>query len=214
MRRFIFYFCVTMFCNITFLAMSQNVISLKNGSIIKGALIEMTPTDSLKIKTPDGSLFIVAMSEVDKITEEKVTQKESPDNHIENYLKRGFRIIPELGFHVGEYFLLMASCTAGYQLNQSLFVGGGIAPAYNGETYFVPIYCSVRYDLFNANKSPFLDGHIGYSIGDDYNTGLYLYVGGGYRMKKLSLSAGYTSIHYGSHMLGLNYFSCSVGYEF
>ena len=54
--------------------MSQNVISLKNGSIIKGTIIEMTLTDSLKIKTPDGSFFIVAMNEVDKITEEKIYQ--------------------------------------------------------------------------------------------------------------------------------------------
>lgn len=47
------------------------VVYLKNGSIIKGVIIEQVPNVSLKIKTGDGSLIICQMSDVTKITKEE-----------------------------------------------------------------------------------------------------------------------------------------------
>ena len=45
----------------------QEVVYLKNGSIIKGVVIEQVPGESLKIQTYDGSIFVYKMSEVEKI---------------------------------------------------------------------------------------------------------------------------------------------------
>ncbi|MDP4116698.1 MAG: hypothetical protein Q8903_11220 [Bacteroidota bacterium] len=50
-----------------------NVIYLKNGSIIKGDIIELT--DSVKIQTSDGSIFIYSMQDVKKIAKGE-TKKE------------------------------------------------------------------------------------------------------------------------------------------
>ncbi len=49
----------------------RDVVELKNGSIIKGIIIEQVPNQTIKIKTADGSLFVYNMAEVIKITKEE-----------------------------------------------------------------------------------------------------------------------------------------------
>lgn len=46
------------------------VVYLKNGSIIRGMIIEQIPNVSLKIQTRDGNVFVYKMEEVEKITKE------------------------------------------------------------------------------------------------------------------------------------------------
>jgi hypothetical protein len=46
------------------------VVYLKNGSVIRGMIIEQTPNVSLKIQTKDGSIFVYKMEEVSKMTKE------------------------------------------------------------------------------------------------------------------------------------------------
>ncbi len=48
-----------------------DVVYLKNGSIIKGIIMEQIPNESIKIQTKDGSLFVFKMEEVEKITKEE-----------------------------------------------------------------------------------------------------------------------------------------------
>lgn len=47
-----------------------DVVYLKNGSVIRGMVIEQTPNVSLKIQTKDGSIFVYKMEEVEKMTKE------------------------------------------------------------------------------------------------------------------------------------------------
>lgn len=47
-----------------------DVVYLKNGSIIKGMIIEQIPNTSLKIQTKDESVFVYKMDEVQKMTKE------------------------------------------------------------------------------------------------------------------------------------------------
>jgi hypothetical protein len=51
-----------------------DVVYLKNGSIIRGTIIEQVPGVSLKIETSDGSVFFYKMEEIEKITKEKVSE--------------------------------------------------------------------------------------------------------------------------------------------
>lgn len=48
----------------------SNVIYLKNGSMIRGQIIEEIPNETIKIQTADGSIFVYKMDEVLKITHE------------------------------------------------------------------------------------------------------------------------------------------------
>lgn len=102
----------------------EEVVYLKNGSIIRGTIIEQVPNQTLKIQTKDGSVFVFNLNEVQKITKEvpysnpvntntQVTNQSNNENIVNNtdentysatdskekkeYLKKGFLGITELG---------------------------------------------------------------------------------------------------------------------
>ncbi len=49
----------------------QEVVYLKNGSIVRGTIIEQVPGKNLKLETADGSVFVYDMTDVEKITKEE-----------------------------------------------------------------------------------------------------------------------------------------------
>lgn len=55
-----------------------DVIYLKNGSVVRGTIIEQIPNESIKIETSDGSVFVFKMSDVEKITKEQTSAQPSP----------------------------------------------------------------------------------------------------------------------------------------
>ena len=60
--------CLAM-CGVAF-GFSQNyqdVVYLKNGSVIRGVVVEQVPGVSLKVQTADGNMFVYEMSEVEKM---------------------------------------------------------------------------------------------------------------------------------------------------
>ena len=48
----------------------RDMVYLKNGSILKGKIVEFIPDKGVKIQVADGSIFAYTMSEVEKITKE------------------------------------------------------------------------------------------------------------------------------------------------
>jgi len=73
MKRFYFLLCMLCFFIVSISAQNiQDVVYLKNGSIVRGIIIEQIPNQSLKIKTKDGSVFVYKMIEVDKMTKEEI----------------------------------------------------------------------------------------------------------------------------------------------
>ena len=50
----------------------EDVVYLKNGSVIHGLIIEQVPNESLKIQTKDRNIFVFKMDEISKITKEEV----------------------------------------------------------------------------------------------------------------------------------------------
>lgn len=55
----------------------RDILSLKNGSIIKGRILELIPDKIVKIKTADGNIFVFPISEVERISKETLPEKES-----------------------------------------------------------------------------------------------------------------------------------------
>jgi hypothetical protein len=55
---------------------AQDILYLKNGSIIKGTIVELVPDKNVRIQTADGSIFVYTMAEVEKITKEQKAQFE------------------------------------------------------------------------------------------------------------------------------------------
>jgi hypothetical protein len=56
---------------------SQDVVYLKNGSIIHGIIIEQVPFKTVKIQTKDGNVFVYKMEEIEKVTKEQNTGQPS-----------------------------------------------------------------------------------------------------------------------------------------
>lgn len=86
------------FTTISLLSFGQNqyqdVVYLKNGSIIRGIIIEQIPNKSIKIETYDKSLFVFTYDEIEKITKELEVSRNNNKNIGLN--KRGY-----LGISVG-----------------------------------------------------------------------------------------------------------------
>lgn len=162
------------------------VVYLKNGSIIKGIIIEQVPNVSLKIKTADGSLFVYSLSEVEKITKEETVR--TRDNRVtaRNTLK-GYKGFVDAGYifdtsdnNAGKFSI---STSHGYQFNNYLFLGAGMAIDCYTDTdesqFGVPIFANFRANFINKKITPFADLKSGYSVGDI--NGAYVALGLGVR---------------------------------
>ncbi len=184
-------------------AMAQDVVYLKNGSVIKGSVVEIKPSESLKIKTADGSLFVYKMSEVDRIERDNnASSRNNGSGDSDVYLKRGFRGFVDFGGSLGfgdtkQNYQGSISFTGGYQINSMLFVGGGVAPTVNFNDFdqticVVPLYAAVRLDFLKNKVSPYINARAGYSINTDNPeySAAYFYGGVGVRLRKFNLGAG------------------------
>ena len=49
----------------------QDVVYLKNGSIVRGDIIEMVPDETVKVQTFDGSVFVFSYADVEKFAKEE-----------------------------------------------------------------------------------------------------------------------------------------------
>lgn len=70
-----------------------DVVHLKNGSEIRGFIIEQIPGEKLRIRIQGGSELVYKMSEVRKITREKVEKPPEDEQEFKSY--------PELGITLG-----------------------------------------------------------------------------------------------------------------
>ncbi len=128
---------------------AQNVVNLKNGSIIRGELIEYLPGEKTTIQTPDGNIFVFDDEDIASVTrdESKTVNKMVSGN--EKFLApRGYRGFVDITpFDVTFQGLAFSmNTTHGYQFNHNVFVGGGIGFSVNyGSEYFsIPIYASFK----------------------------------------------------------------------
>ena len=201
----------------------QEVVYLKNGSVIKGVVIEQVPGVSLKIRTNDGSIFAYSMSEVEKISKEEsaTTRITSNSSGTASSLDFGYRGFVDLGFTVGlgyDYGGRVAFFTShGVQILPQLYVGGGV-----GVNYFydldgvsIPLFVDVRTDLKKAKISPFVDLKLGYSVADI--KGFYLSPTIGCRFNRFSLGLSYEMQKfdfYGYSLTNLDGLSIKLSFEF
>lgn len=151
----------------------EDVIYLKNGSIIRGVLIEQVPNQSYKIQTKDGNVFVYDIKDVLKLTKEedknsifknqnnfnKLTQT-SKTNGYKGYIDGVF------GFGLNSGSVIGLQTVNGILLSPNLFIGLGVGlDRYNTNTQFnmIPIFLDFKYYFNNNNVSPFFNASGGYS---------------------------------------------------
>jgi hypothetical protein len=175
MKKFYLLISALIFISLTTIAQVDiDIVYLKNGSIIKGKIIEEVPNQSIKIKTGDGNIFVYKIDEIEKITKETVEDEESFEPFKKTSQNKGFigSISGGLGIPVGELangWLLGFNVTgnAGYVFNN--LIATRLDISYNNFAYNTPsglsgisggsfTIISLRGDLLigNFNKKSFL----------------------------------------------------------
>jgi hypothetical protein len=178
----------------------QDVVYLKNGSVIRGIIIEQIPNESLKIQTVDENIFAYNISEVAKITKEAIKNNRTRKNNSNNY--GSYRGFVDIGYTIGirtdiNCGRLELTTSQGYQFNPYLFLGLGVGAHYfiGPESYAMPIFADIRANFSRGKVIPFSGLKIGYVAGE--RNGLYLnsFVGGKFMITSkfaFNLSFGYT----------------------
>ena len=204
----------------------QDVLYLKNGSVIRGVLIEQIPNVSVKIQTSDGSVFAYEMEDVEKMAKEQKQKTEKEKKTTEptgklKYPNRGYRGILSLSYVTGNDVDGFSFTTVhGAQIFPKLFVGGGIGIedisyldmkyfGNNSEWLFVPVFADVRFDFVKYKISPFVDLRLGVRFGDVSD--VYFAPSVGCRFSHFNLSLGYEAIQY-SYTLGNTTKTTYTGY--
>ena len=165
-----------------------DVVHLKNGSIIKGIIIEQIPGKSVRIKTSDGSEYVYPETAVVKFTKEEKPKevlklKDNPMSYINNYKRKGKGY-----FFEAEILNSQRSSglriTNGYRFNR--FAKLGIA--LGGETLNIQNYGGylgrsqiqrlsanlvLSGDVLDKRITPFYQFELGYAFDPNYYSNSY-----------------------------------------
>ena len=165
----------------------DEVVYLKNGSVIRGIIVEQVPNKSLKIHTADGNLFVFDMDEVEKITKERrgrrgYDQEQSYEET--NKIGRPMGMVQFFGLGYQEFdnyydegaAYLNYNFVYGYQFVGRFFVGGGIGMEhmvgdmlYDTYNLRIPVFAAFKVNFTKTRVSPFVQLDAGYHFNtDDY----------------------------------------------
>jgi len=155
---------------------TRDVVYLKNGSIIKGDILEVVPNESLKIKTSDGSIFVFKMEEVDRTGKEESEKnqtsgpgKDRPHPKSSGYLLM-VRLGPNLETSDGKSNFSGGIINA-FQVNPYISLGiGAEATNYvyheisNSSVMIYPVFFDARFYDARRTVQPMFSAQVGYGI--------------------------------------------------
>jgi len=176
-------------------AQQKDVVYLKNGSIIKGNVLEAVQNGTIKIETRDGSLFVFNMDDVIKIEKENITTNASANHEADergrrskSYLQpkaifptpKGYFVLAKLGPIVRPFegVDFSASFINGVHLMEYISVGVGIDVAnitYDDDNFstitVMPVYLDARFYIPKRRVNPMFHFQFGYGTVIDKSGG-------------------------------------------
>jgi len=147
----------------------EDVVYLKNGSIIHGIIIEQVPSVSIKIKSGP-NIFFYKMDEIEKFTKEEIKKEEEGGGmHDYEFKKKGFVFNYELGFvdypAGSDLALLSVMLVHGYQFNPHFSLGIGAGAEISSQSvYNIPAYLDARIYFLKTRCTPFFNIATGYNL--------------------------------------------------
>ena len=140
----------------------RDVVYLKNGSIIRGLVVELVPDHQVKIATADGSIFVYPVSDVLRMEKEDdydfgpfSRRYYRYNNHNPLQRRHGYVGMVEGGLNLSLNDGYMGGAlytTHGAQITDKWFVGVGWGCDGSDEHTYSSFYADARY-FFNKNKS-------------------------------------------------------------
>ncbi|MGC8865532.1 MAG: hypothetical protein ACP5O2_07405 [Bacteroidales bacterium] len=220
----------------------EDVVFLKNGSVVRGLIVEETPLVSLKIQTADRSIFVFRLDEIEKIEHvydfkpphpprpgilpEKPAggpdlSEESPiawNMGVEYTYGGSLRNTEVSNFH-GLYGLI------GYYLTPRLTTSLGFGVEDLQYINWIPIFVDVKMNInpeaHPAGNTPFLYGRLGVSTPtgeqesySDYDAGFMAGVGFGFKMRLSHSMHFHASIGYRYQFVGYRSYIYPLPYPY
>ena len=156
----------------------EEVVYLKNGSIIHGMIVEWVPNVSIKIKSGD-NLFVYKLEEIEKVTKELIKNGTSTaGNHDFGFKPKGYTGNFEIGLvdypEGSDLALVSFSLVNGYQFNPYFSMGLGVGVEISSDAvYNVPVYLNTKVYFTKTRFAPYLNFDAGYIVNfsDDYYYG-------------------------------------------
>ena len=148
-------------------------VHLKNGSELVGLMTEMTPGESLRLLTYDGSTHVYDLDEVTAVTKRYGRWSNIYRKQFRNYgdfnNPKGYFGIAEFGasaMFYSENIRPSLTIINGYRFRPQFAVGLGVGlNYYEGDgDLTIPVFLHLRSDFFDGAKSPFLALNIGGQI--------------------------------------------------
>lgn len=146
----------------------EDVVFLKDGSIIRGKIIEYMTNTHVKIETRDNSIWVFKHNKIDKIAFDKGKTNNGPSN-----LKTGYYNLTDMGVLIGTgnnnnsapFSIMMVN---GYRFNPHISSGLGVGIEFFS-TPVIPLYIDTRYDFYDRSISPFayLKGGYSFQVGEN-----------------------------------------------
>jgi len=200
----------------------QDVVYLKNGSILHGDIIEIKANESITLKSNCGDTWVLNQTEIDRIEKETIPKsivvKDSQKNI--SYKNKGFYSNVNVGFMFGgnqdtPFPPLSLMFVSGYQFNWGLALGVGLGLDLVNEAY-MPAVADIRYTFKDSKVSHFIYVQGGYALSledpDPYDYDYY-----GYYDSDLESKGGYIinpGIGFKINLNNKSAFSFGIGYKY
>lgn len=158
--KVIYFIGLFMICaGIVYSQQMEDVLYLKNGSVIRGMIIEQTPNVSVKIKTKDGSVFAYRYEEIEKFAKEEIKGslygEENKKIGTDGFIAKKLYISPKAGY--GDWGNVTYGLSFEYAVSN--YFGIGIDGAFT--TWDDLAYSFSDYDTSS--------GYTNYTLKYDYN---------------------------------------------
>ena len=210
---------VVLMAGSAFAQQKQDVIYLKNGSSVRGTIVEQVPNESIKIQTDDGSVFFYAITDVEKMTKEGAIKNHNWKVKYRGEVNFGYATGGKLKDVVGvldsDVSRPYIETIHGVSIADYIFVGGGFGVQYYyGKQYedgsdkwnnlTLPIFGNIKgmypvTDHFKPYISVSLGGTVvatsdlnekSYGYSTKLKGGFYYDLGIGFQYKKLNFGVG------------------------
>ncbi|MBU2650127.1 MAG: porin family protein [Bacteroidetes bacterium] len=158
----------------------EDVVYLKNGSIIYGQIVEQVPGEYIKIKSGERNVFVFRMEEIDKIVVEEKKPPISPRKQRYNSIqikKKGYEALVGTSFFVSPpYFFgenenptangFGVSLTNAYRFSPRFSIGVGIGfERYDEKIKALPVFIDIQYLFVEYPVAPAISLNGGYAFG-------------------------------------------------
>jgi hypothetical protein len=154
----------------------RDVVYLKNGSVIRGTILEMIPNETIKIETSDGSIFVYKLDEVERTSKGEGIKKSVSNDSVftkQKFDPKGYFIIARIGPSIRSGKSSGPELTVGFingiQFNERLSLGLGIEVtdySYNNHkssATIMPIFLDMRVYFPTQRVRPMICLQAGYS---------------------------------------------------